>query len=132
MPQAQTQTLQNSDSKSPLAGLSNSMATSFQSTLSRRLAQAMLKHQSMQSKWLKQIEELNKQRDNADMNSSYHKRKLEKSLRNISLGSLIERQSTFKYDEYGSKKPGNFWQHKSPRRDEMNPADLQNRVNSFY
>ena len=25
-----------------------------------------------------------------------------------------------------------FWAHKSPKRDENNPADLQNRVNSFY
>ena len=25
-----------------------------------------------------------------------------------------------------------FWAHKSPRRDEDNPADLQDRVNGFY
>ena len=25
-----------------------------------------------------------------------------------------------------------FWAHKSPKRDADNPADLQNRVNSFY
>lgn len=54
------------------------------------------------------------------------------SLRKKSLGSLIERQSTFKYDEEGSKKPSSFWAHKSPKRNEQNPADLQNRVNKFY
>ena len=32
----------------------------------------------------------------------------------------------------GSKRPSQFWAHKSPKRDEQNPADLQNRVNSFY
>ena len=62
-----------------------------------------------------------------------HARKvLQRSLRNSSLGSLVERQSTFCYDEQGSKKPGLFWQHKSPQRDEDNPADLQLRVNDFY
>ena len=63
------------------------------------------------------------------MHTTVSKKKLHRTLRNTSLGSLLERQATFQYDEHGSKKPGFFWQHKSPRRDMDNPADLQNRVN---
>lgn len=66
------------------------------------------------------------------MSTTFHKRKLNKSLCGTSIGSLIERQTGFEYDEFGSKKPGVFWRHKSPMRDETNPADLQNRVNGFY
>lgn len=66
------------------------------------------------------------------MNTTFHKKKLMKKLRQSSIGSLIERQTSFAYDSQGSKKPGHFWAHKSPMRDEQNPADLQNRVNGFY
>ena len=66
------------------------------------------------------------------MNNTHTKKKLYRSLRGSSLGSLIERQVSFAYDDHGSKKPGHFWAHKSPKRDVDNPADLQLRVNDFY
>jgi len=53
-------------------------------------------------------------------------------LRDKRLGSLIERQTTFKYDEHGTKIPGPFWANKSPKRSEKGQADLQNRINYFY
>ena len=58
------------------------------------------------------------------MSASFSKRKLMRSLRDSSVGSLIERQKLFNYDEQGSKKPSQFWAHKSPKRDMDNPADL--------
>ena len=67
-----------------------------------------------------------------DVNQTFSKKKLLRSLRESSVGSLIERQQTFAYDETGSKKPGMFWAHKPPCREVNNPADLQARVNSFY
>ena len=51
---------------------------------------------------------------------------------NTSLGSLIERQSTFKYDNDGVKTPGHFWENKAPEKDPNRKADLQDRVNNFY
>jgi len=71
-------------------------------------------------------------RGKEDMNITVARKKLNRTLRNTSLGSLIERQATFKYDEFGTKKPGFFWQKKSPKRNENGLADLQNRVNGFY
>jgi len=58
------------------------------------------------------------------MNETLTKKMYNRSLRNSSLGSLLERQASFKYDEQGSKQPGYFWKHKSPKRDHLNPADL--------
>ena len=60
------------------------------------------------------------------------KKKLIKKQLNSTLGSLIERQATFKYDDEGVKKPGLFWEKKAPKKDHKNAADLQNRVNGFY
>ena len=61
----------NSSSPSPLHGLS------FTSNLTARVAQAMQRHTSVTFKWLKQIEKINKQRDeNSDATLSYHKKKL--------------------------------------------------------
>ena len=71
-------------------------------------------------------------RDHEDPSLSHARKALHRSLRNSSLGSLLERQATFTYDEFGSKKPSLLWQHKSPKRNAENPADLQNRVNDFY
>ena len=118
--------------ESLLGGMTGGLAASFQSNLSVRMAEAMKKHTSLQFKWLKQIERINGLRDQDDFNTTHARKLLNKKLRKNSLGSLIERQSTFKYDEMGSKQPSKFWAHKSPKRNEENPADLQNRVNFFY
>ena len=59
-----------------------------------------------------------------DMNTSHARKQLQRKLRKSSVGSLIERQETFKYDELGSRRPSMFWAHKSPKRDDDNPADL--------
>lgn len=106
--------------------------TSGSLNLTKRLAAAAQKHTTLQCKWNKQIEKITAHRARDEMNTTQSKKKLSKTLRDTSLGSLLERQATFQYDEHGSKKPGHFWQHKSPRRDMDNPADLQNRVNQFY
>ena len=60
------------------------------------------------------------------------KKQLTKKLMNSSLGSLVERQGTFKYDDEGVKKPGHFWENKAPQKDPLRKADLQHRVNDFY
>ena len=92
----------------------------------------MQKHTDLQSKWLKQIEKIAKKKGKDDIALTTTKRMMNRSLRNSSIGSLIERQNSFTYDDQGSKKPSMFWAHKSPKRDEVNKADLQKRVNSFY
>ena len=52
----------------------------------------MQRHTSISFKWLKQIEEIKKHRDEfQDLNTTYHKKKLNKKLRDTSLGSLLER-----------------------------------------
>ena len=52
----------------------------------------MARHTSVSFKWLKQIEEIKKHRDEfQDLNITYYKKKLNKKLRESSLGSLLER-----------------------------------------
>ena len=111
-----------------LSGLNNT----FTSNLSKKLANAMRQHSSLQFKWLKQIETIKKIKDRKDINITYARRKLNKSLSKKGLGTLLERQASYELDEEGSKKPSTFWQHKSPKRDVQNPANLQKRVNGFY
>jgi len=48
-------------------------------------------------------------RDHEDPSLSHARKALHRSLRNSSLGSLLERQSTFNYDEFGSKRPSLLW-----------------------
>lgn len=124
------ETLQQSGDNHIFNQTSGSLSTSM--TMSKRLANATSKHTNLLSKWNKQIDQITAQRASININMTQSKKKLEKTLRNTSLGSLMERQATFKYDEHGSKKSGFYWQHKSPRRDLDNPADLQRRVNQFY
>ena len=104
----------------------------FVSNLTKRLAAAMQQHSSKQNKWLRQIEKITAVRNEDNLYATRTKRNLNKSLRSSSIGSLIERQERFKYDEMGSKEPSQWWRHKSPERDTEKPADLQNRVNGFY
>ena len=62
----------NSSSPSPLHGLSFTT-----SNMTARVAQAMQRHTSVTFKWLKQIEKINKQREeNSDATLSFHKKKL--------------------------------------------------------
>ena len=51
----------------------------------------MLKHSTSQSNWLKQIEQIKSRQCKEDMNLTQTKKKLNRSLRKSSLGSLLER-----------------------------------------
>ena len=96
------------------------------------MVQAINRHSGAQQNWFKQIEKISAMRNAFDVHAPYHKKKMNRTLRDNSLGSLLERQQVFAYDPQGSKKPGFFWAHKQPKRDEDNPPDLQKRMNGFY
>ena len=51
----------------------------------------MQKHTDLQSKWLKQIEKIAKKKGKDDIALTTTKRMMNRSLRNSSIGSLIER-----------------------------------------
>ena len=70
---------------------SGSLMTNNSMHLSKRLANAAQKHTSLQFKWNKQIEKITAQRALPEMNTTVSKKKLQRSLRNTSLGSLMER-----------------------------------------
>ena len=97
------ETLNSNDSL--LGGITGALGASFQSNLTQKMADAMKRHTSLQFKWLKQIEKIKGVREKEDLNTTHARKLLSKKLRKSSLGSLIERQQTFKYDEMGSKQP---------------------------
>ena len=56
----------------------NLLAGSFTSNYSKRIAEAMQKHTSLQFKWLKQIEKINGHRDRDDLNTTHARKQIAK------------------------------------------------------
>ena len=75
--------------------LDSSINQSFDSNMTVRLANAVQKHTSLQTKWLEQIERITKKRAQDNISLTKTKRMMNRSLQNSPIGSLIERQNTF-------------------------------------
>lgn len=82
--------------------LNRTIDSQFNSTLSARLITALHKHVRTQSHWIKTIQAVKKEREKINVSMTRSKKNYARQVNN-SLGSLIERQCTFKYDDDGVK-----------------------------
>lgn len=113
------------------AEMNTTFQSAFTNPLTIRLATALRKHLETSASWNKTINSLKKQRTKVDMDTSPAKKKLNLRV-SQSIGPLVERQQTFRYDDDGVKVPSFYWEKKAAKREPSPKADLQSRVNAFF